>query len=457
MKNKNIIFFFIKMLFLAFAVLLVTDVIPTVLTSFLFKNKYGYEVIAEIIMLFIIIIVLIMYKNSYVFTQKKENLFKSIKKGGVLLVIAIIIFIQNISNIVNVEIGTIINLLLYCLAIGMAEEFLCRAWIQNEFIERFGHNRKGIIESIIFSSFIFGVMHFTNILAGQTVLETILQVLQATSSGFLFGAIYYRTGNIWSTIFLHSFYDFAIMLGEAGYARDCTTLANPSFLITLYGYFSSLLIIGLYLLSGIKLLNKEIIEARINDEFPNNKNNNKLINIAIVILFILLMFPVHFENEEEYTICYNYEEYKINEEYELRYSNKKNYQLFNEDIVLNIGINKDNSLIITNPTNGETLELISVINDYIIVDNNEKYTLLVEEFDIINPKVYYLEIDKKTISNDNNYLKKLKDGMTEIMTPTIIEMGYIHLLDNNINYPIIENDLNEIYIIKDKDNINKVK
>ena len=43
------------------------------------------------------------------------------------------------------------------------------------------------------------------------------------------------------------------------------------------------------------------------------------------------------------------------------------------------------------------------------------------------------------------------------MTPTIIEMGYIHLLDNNINYPIIENDLNEIYIIKDKDNINKVK
>ena len=300
-------------------------------------------------------------------------------------------------------------------------------------------------------------MHFTNILAGQTVLETILQVLQATSSGFLFGAIYYRTGNIWSTIFLHSFYDFAIMLGEAGYARDCTTLANPSFLITLYGYFSSLLIIGLYLLSGIKLLNKEIIEARINDEFPNNKNNNKLINIAIVILFILLMFPVHFENEEEYTICYNYEEYKINEEYELRYSNKKNYQLFNEDIVLNIGINKDNSLIITNPTNGETLELISVINDYIIVDNNEKYTLLVEEFDIINPKVYYLEIDKKTISNDNDYLKKLKDGMTEIMTPTIIEMGYIHLLDNNINYPIIENDLNEIYIIKDKDNINKVK
>ena len=100
---------------------------------------------------------------------------------------------------------------------------------------------------------------------------------------------------------------------------------------------------------------------------------------------------------------------------------------------------------------------ISVINDYIIVDNNEKYTLLVEEFDIINPKVYYLEIDKKTISNDNDYLKKLKDGMTEIMTPTIIEMGYIHLLDNNINYPIIENDLNEIYIIKDKDNINKVK
>ena len=255
-KNKNIIFFFIEMLFVAFTVLLITDVIPVLLTGSLFKNKYGYEFIAELLMLYIIVIVLFLYRNSYVFTQKKEKFIKGVKSGGALLIIGLIIFVQNLSRIPYIGVGTLINLFLYCIAIGMAEEFLCRGWIQNEFIERFGKDKKGVYESIILSAFIFGVMHFTNLLVGQTALETFLQVIQATSSGFLFGAIYYKTGNIWSTVFLHSFYDFAIMLGEAEYARECTTLANPSLALTLYGYFSSLLIIALYTLSGIKLLNK---------------------------------------------------------------------------------------------------------------------------------------------------------------------------------------------------------
>ena len=456
-RHNNIGVFFIKMLLLAFLVLLITDVIPVLLTSSLFKNKYGYEVIAEVIMILIIVIILILHKNSYVFTQPKEVFYKSIKNGGVLLVIALILLLQNISTLENVNIGTIINLLLYCTAIGAAEELLCRGWIQNEFIERFGGTRKKVIESIIFSSFIFGVMHFANILAGQTLLETILQVLQATSSGFLFGAIYYKTGNIWSTIFLHSFYDFAIMLGEASNYRDCTTLANPSLALTIYGYLSSLVIIGLYTLSGIKLLHKDIVEKRINNELFDGKKSSRKINIAIIILFILLLIPIYPSTDEEYTVCYKYDDYKIEDEYEIRYANKYNFELTDkENKVKDILYINDYYALSISSQSSTSVVLIENVNDFIVVDNNDKYIVLIEQNDLISNKLYYLEINKNKLSNDIKYFNNLKKDIVELMAPDFVEMGYIYLIDDNTSYPIIKNSLNDLFIIRDKDNINKI-
>ena len=457
MKKKNIVFFFIEMLVLAFTVLLITDIIPVLLTGSLFKNKYGYEFIAELIMLFIIVIVLFLYRNSYVFTQKKEKFINGVKNGGALLIIGLIIFVQNLSRIPYIGFGTLINLFLYCTAIGMAEEFLCRGWIQNEFIERFGKDKKGVFESIILSAFIFGVMHFTNLLGGQTLLETFLQVIQATSSGFLFGAIYYKTGNIWSTVFLHSFYDFAIMLGEAEYVRDCTTLASPSLALTLYGYYSSLVIIALYTLSGIKLLSKETIESRINEELPKKEKSNKKINIAIIILFVLMLLPISPSANEEYTTCYYYEDYEIKEEYEIRYSSKKDYILSNDEVTINIGIDHNNSLYLLNPTTGQKEILIDYVNDFIVVENDNKFILLAKEIDLIDTRVIYLEINEESLSNAEEYFSELKLNMIELMTPDVEEIGYIHLLNKEKNYPLIRTDLDDIYIVKDKDNIEKLK
>ena len=49
---------------------------------------------------------------------------------------------------------------------------------------------------IFFSGLIFGGMHITNVLYGQTLFDTLIQIAQATSVGVLLGAIYYRTKNI---------------------------------------------------------------------------------------------------------------------------------------------------------------------------------------------------------------------------------------------------------------------
>ena len=58
-------------------------------------------------------------------------------------------------------------------------------------------------------------MHITNLFATpQGFVDTLMQILQALASGFLFGSIYYRTKNIWTLAFLHGFFDFSLMLAE---------------------------------------------------------------------------------------------------------------------------------------------------------------------------------------------------------------------------------------------------
>lgn len=457
-KKPKIILFFIKMFLLAFVVLLITDIIPVILTSSLFRNKYGYEVISELIMVLIIVIVLLVYKNSYVFTQEKEPFFKSIGKATTLLIITTIVFIQNVPNVQNSNVGTVINLLLYCISIGIAEELLCRGWIQNEFIEKYGDSRKGVITSVVLSSFIFGAMHFLNIFAGQTPLETILQVLQATSAGFLFGALYYKTGNIWASITLHAVYDFSIMLGEISLYRACTTLEDPSLSLTLYGYFLSSIIIGLYTLNGFKLLNKETIMAKINQKKEKYESNNKWLNIGIIVLFIIMFIPISPKDSDKYTVCYEYEDYEIKEDYEIRYSNKKDYQLINEElneIVLNVTYN-EGVVKISSPRSGYSITLSNDIYEYEVVETKKNYIILMERINYLTETLHYLEISKKDIMDDNDYLDSLKEKTVELMAPNYIEMGYIYLFDDDESYPIIINDLNDMFIIKDKDSIYKI-
>ena len=42
----------------------------------------------------------------------------------------------------------VVNLLIGCFLVGVAEEFLCRGWLFNEFLERFGETKKGVWFSI---------------------------------------------------------------------------------------------------------------------------------------------------------------------------------------------------------------------------------------------------------------------------------------------------------------------
>lgn len=448
MKKKNIISFFFKMFILTFLVLLISDLIPVFFAKAILSKKYGFEFIAELFMVAMIIAILFISKDEFLFTQKKEKFFSSIKKAWVILFMGGIIFLANATTLNKVNIGAICNLAFYCTMIGLFEEFLCRGWIQNEFLKRFGEDEKKAKLSIFCASLLFGAIHFTNILAGQNFLETLLQVLQATSSGFLFGALYYKTGNIWSTVFLHGFYDFAIMLGESGDFVDCITLSNPSFANLLLGYISSFIIIGLYMTNGLKILNVK----------ENDNKKARKYNIVLIVLIVLLLFPSKIEGTEDYTVCYKFDDYKITNSYEIRYSNKETYQIKyiedDEEKYLNLFLSKDSNLMIENPATGKINKISESTYDFILVEQNDSYVLLINQFNLTKNKTIYLEIDKKTINSTDEYLNSLLNKKIEIVVPEIEKMGYVYINDGEQIYPIIETGLDEIFIIRDKDSIN---
>lgn len=187
--------------------------IASIIYSSLLYGKYNTLFISELVLLIITFIILIIRKKLYIFKEKKEKFIPSIKKGMPILVIAIIVLISNFLMLgdKNIDVANLGSLIFLAITVGLAEELLFRGWLQNEITEKFSNNRKEIILSIIASGCIFGLFHSVNVLSGQDIFTTLMQIIQTSAIGILLGSIYFVTKNISSVIFLHSFYDFAVL------------------------------------------------------------------------------------------------------------------------------------------------------------------------------------------------------------------------------------------------------
>lgn len=139
----------------------------------------------------------------------KKNLLKSIFLGFLIGVIYFLSYkkmsLYDISNIVLQFKGTLIYLFVYCLIIGLAEEFLYRGYLQTRLMAVNGKVNGWIIASIIFA-----FMHFP-----QKIVVNKFGLVQATLScaellpiSLLLGYISIKNKNIISNIIFHGFIDF---------------------------------------------------------------------------------------------------------------------------------------------------------------------------------------------------------------------------------------------------------
>lgn len=382
----------------------------------------GQLVISEGILACLVLIVMLIFKNSYVFTQEKEKLSTSLFYGLYFIIVAVFMLLCGIvSGICNVP--TIINLLVGCLFVGICEEFLCRGWLLNEFLERYGDTKTGVWYSIIISGIIFGLTHISNFFGGQDLLSTINQVISAASIGIIFGTIYYKTKNIWSVVLLHGFWDFSLFLMDASPLLENTeTIVNFSIiqlLLTLLVVIPSIVNIIPYI--------KDI------DAKPK-KGKITLWAIVgfislIVIGNVLSAFSTdgdtykydNFSLENYATISDNYEKYNIN------LDNSFLFELYKD---------KDKNLILKNVNTNYLIKIeCDKLYDYIILEEEENFVIayIDKEYNV-NNYIKYIYLPKNQMSNDNQYLDTVKGNIKKYLISDAYELLIISDYENNKQY-----------------------
>lgn len=456
-EKRNIYLYFIAMLVIFVAVELLCQILPSLLLYNIKSNKYGSELLLEMLFAFVVLIVMLFFKNSYVFTEKKMKFVDSVLLGLPMLIVILINIYFNYSSLETINYPNLINLLLYCTFIGIGEEFLCRGFLQNEFIERFGDSKKHILLSILFSSLIFGLMHISNVLTGQSLFETIMQVLQATSIGILFGSIYYKSKNIWSVIFLHGIYDFSIMLSDINVIKSCD-YAYTSKSIIIYSLFVSLVIILYYVFNALYVLNSTDLKDR--KEFLNKR----FIVNGIISLFILMYLPIGiFVNDDGYQTCYEYEtkviddsyyekHYPFYDEYDITINKENNFLGISESYIYNFSI-KDNDFIISNKNTKKDIKIhYDNLSNFVILKNDKNYIIIVTIDDGYSSNIYYSNfINEDNASNDELYLNDIKDSFIKYDLPSLVGNGYLTFKNDEYKYPYFIGSGNNHFMI-DKNN-----
>jgi membrane protease YdiL (CAAX protease family) len=460
-KKRNIFLFSLLMIPLFFLVLEILMPAGYQLFNYgITLGKYGTQALAELFMVLVITIILFVSGNQYVFSEKKVGFFKSLYFGLPMLLFALYIFVFSVGDaVVDFNLANFVSLIILCFLVGIFEEFLCRAWLENEFIERFGSTKKGIIISILLSSFVFGAMHITNLLyTTQGVFETIVQVFQAMASGFLFGAIYYKTKNIWSSAFLHGFFDFALMLSSVNLIKDCTNL-YPNVTSQVISGVSSLFIMSFYVFAGLFALSRKG-----GSKFIKKGNVLNIVSIVGFVLSICLLFSTSIVGsvimgEVEQSVCYEFDKKNIKVGFDVVTSSRKTYKFTEGKYEYELYLNDNDELTLASNTNSLKIKFDGILRNYVLIENLEYVEIVLNYYDNAEDVIYYSKIFKESCRDSMKFLNNINDNFTRIDVPDLSYIGYTIFENNEIKYPyfystagdelFLDSD-SELYIIKTK-------
>ncbi len=439
-KKVPIFVYFIGMIFLFVVYLFAEQIFASVAANSIATSKFGSEALFEIMWAGVVLIVVLLYKNKYIFTQQQEKFSTSIKFIMPEIVLSIFfLFISLIGLIANnnpVSIGAIFNLGIYCLFIGIVEEFLCRGWLLNEFLERYSDTKKGTILSIIFSSFIFGVIHFINIGETQGVFETLVQVMNAASSGIFLALVYYKTKNIWVVVFSHALWDFSLFLSEANSLGDCLS-GVPTKEMIICDIVRGLVLTAAYLCLCYWMYVQTDLYTK------EKKGYKKFFPIGVVVYLIGLFF-INMTAEDYYS-CPEYTRKKIEDPYRVVYYNYDEYDV--EFFGLKLEGSND-GIALKSTVGGSSVNLVDEYYDYLLVDNDNSYSILIQ---VGANSVLYGNYPKSQISFDEEYLNKVKEGLSKYVVTDINGLGTLSIQNSEYKYPVIKSTLGE-YLYFDKDN-----
>ena len=446
---KLIAIIFVSLLLFYGILLVFGGNIAGLLYQTLFYGKYNTMFISELVIVLFALIMLLLGKRLSILKPCGKSIIYGIKRGMPIFVVSLISLFSSLTGILgeNLNIPNLISLIILAITIGMAEEFFFRGFIQGEIVDAYGKSRKQVIISVVVSGVIFGLVHLTNALSGQDIITTLMQVLQASSLGILLGSIYFITKNIWSVVFLHAFYDFAIMLSEVNSYKDCINSTDISTVMLIFTLVVSLIYVVIYLVGAYLNLQKrhvnEYIGEEVTDEIivkdgENATKAKKLVIVVIVLLFLASpLIPA--DEVENFQICYTYENVDINGEI--------NFALDNEFVLNDVKLYVDDYNLVMESIDGENKTVIETLEndiyDIYVYEIDSNYHILLNANEIL----YYGVINKDSVAVTSEFTSILINSFQKYDVPEIMDIGKLE--SNDGVYPLIKSYVSDYFIIKD--------
>ena len=416
----------VVLIFIIFEFLINTvgRVINSVVYASMLNGKYMIYATSEFVVFILSIILLKIRKKSYIFKERKIPFTKSVETCLPIVILSIIVLFSNAGQLIGTKINTsnLVSLIVYVILIGLFEEIFFRGIIENELLEKYSSNKKEVIVSIIISGVIFGAVHLTNLLAGQDLLTTMMQFVQTMAIGILFGTVYYKTRNIWAMIFIHSFYDFSVLLSEVNLITNCGYADNVPISITAASMVASLILSLIYLLYSASIF-----------EEKKKKICNNGIFLLIGLLFTSnILFGLFGASAEDYYICTNYDTKKFSQ-VETHYYSYDDFKFALEDgSVYHIYKKKDKAILEDNTGQINITFDIDNVDRVVVIDN---YLLIVAN-DSTKDTLYYKD------------LNNIKDEFKTLELPMVTSVGYLYSNDDNIKYPLVKSYTNDLFILE---------
>ena len=158
----------------------------------------------------------------------------------------------------QIELPNLILLLIGCLTVGFAEEYLFRGLLQTLFLKKYGSRKYGIFMSILLTAVFFGVFHLISLAKNDNVGQVLVQVVFAMFIGFFFGVLLLKTNKLIPIAITHGLINFFFSLAFLpGLKTLQDETADTVSMVPIF-LFLPLFIVGLLIYK--KLDKKEIIE-----------------------------------------------------------------------------------------------------------------------------------------------------------------------------------------------------
>jgi len=118
------------------------------------------------------------------------------------------------KNLSSIDFSNVLLLLIACLLVGFAEEFVFRGYLQPVFLKKYISRKNGIFLGVLFPAIFFGASHLLNLTVNDNVPQVIGQSIYAIFIGFFFGVALLKTNKLIPLAITHGLINFFFLFGS---------------------------------------------------------------------------------------------------------------------------------------------------------------------------------------------------------------------------------------------------